>query len=68
VAKAQQLLDVTPPQPKVDVDAFRRRMRDHERAARLEELGRRNQEAFLEMQHAFAPGNQTRNGAEWRWR
>jgi hypothetical protein len=42
VAKAQQLLDATPPQPPIDVDAFRRRMREHERRARFEELARNN--------------------------
>ena len=56
----------SPPQPPIDVDEFRRRRREHERAARLEELGRRNQEAFLEMQHAFTPRNQMRNDADWR--
>jgi hypothetical protein len=32
--------------PPVDVDAFRRRMREHERAARFEELARRNAALF----------------------
>jgi hypothetical protein len=47
-----------------DVDAFRRRKREHELAAKLEELGRRNQALFLE-QGAFTPRNQTRNDADW---
>jgi hypothetical protein len=70
-AKAQLLLEATPsaeasPQPLIDIDEFRRRRRERERAARLEELARRNQEAFLEMQHAFTPRNQMRNDADWR--
>jgi hypothetical protein len=69
-AKAQLLRVATPsaeamPQPPIDVDEFRRRWRGRERAARLEELGRRNQEAFMEQQHAFTLGNQTRNDADW---
>ena len=44
--KAQQLLEATPsaetPQPRVDIDEFRRRMREHERRARFEELARNN--------------------------
>jgi hypothetical protein len=35
-----------PPQPRVDIDEFRRRMREHERAARLDELARRNAARF----------------------
>jgi hypothetical protein len=35
-----------PEAPAFDVDAFRRRMREHERAARLEELMRRNAALF----------------------
>jgi hypothetical protein len=42
--------------------------REHELAARLDRLGRRNAEAFVELQHAFTPGNQMRNDAVWRWR
>jgi hypothetical protein len=69
--KAQLLLEAlplpeAPPVPPVDVDEFRRRRRDHELAARLDELGRRNAEAFLEQQHAFTLRNQTRNDADWR--
>jgi hypothetical protein len=50
-AKAQLLLEATPsaevpPLPPVDVDAFRRRRREHERAARLEELCQRNAALF----------------------
>jgi hypothetical protein len=37
-----------PPAPPVDVDAFRARMRDHERARRLEQLGRSNAAAWGE--------------------
>jgi hypothetical protein len=45
--KAQLLLEATPsaeapPAPAFDVDAFRRRMRERERAARFDELARRN--------------------------
>jgi hypothetical protein len=40
-AKAQPTPEA-PPQPPVDVDAFRRRMREHERAARLERLASSN--------------------------
>jgi hypothetical protein len=54
-----------PEAPAFDVDAFRRRMRDHERAARLEELGRRNAAAWAE-QRGFTLGGQTRkNDADW---
>jgi hypothetical protein len=42
--------------------------REHELAARLDRLGRRNAEAFVELQHAFTLGNQMRNDAVWRWR
>ena len=35
-----------PPAPAFDVDAFRRRRREHELAARLEELARRNAARF----------------------
>src|SRR5271168_1930358 len=38
------------PQPPIDVDAFHRRRREHELAVRLDELGRRNAQAFLDMQ------------------
>ena len=55
-----------PPVPWIDVDEFRRRQRAHEQAARLQELASRNANAFVEMQHAFAPRNQTRTDAEWR--
>jgi hypothetical protein len=43
--EAQPLPEVTPSQP-VDVDAFRRRRREHERAARLEQLCQRNAALF----------------------
>ena len=52
-------------EPKVDIDAFRRRQRAHEQAARLQELASRNANAFVEMQHAFTPRNQTRTDADW---
>jgi hypothetical protein len=68
--KAQELLDATPSaeaphSPPIDVDEFRRRQREHELAARLTELGRRNAALFME-QGAFTLGNQTRNDADWR--
>ena len=53
-------------EPKVDIDAFRRRQRAHEQAARLQELASRNANAFVEMQHAFTPRSQMRNDADWR--
>jgi hypothetical protein len=62
-AKAQPTPEA-PPAPAFDVDEFRRRRREHELAARLDELGRRNAEAFLEQQHAFTLRNQTRNDAD----
>jgi hypothetical protein len=47
--KAQQLLEATPsPQPPIDVDAFRRRMREHERARRFERLASSNAAAWGE--------------------
>jgi hypothetical protein len=49
----------------VDLNEMFRRRRERERARRLEEFGRRNQEAFME-QRAFMAGNQTRNDADWR--
>jgi hypothetical protein len=52
------------PVPWIDVDAFRRRRREHELAARLEELGRRNAALFME-QGAFTLGRQTQND-DWR--
>jgi hypothetical protein len=50
-AKAQLLLEATPSAeapalPPIDVDEFRRRRRESERAARLEELMRRNAARF----------------------
>jgi hypothetical protein len=72
-AKAQELLEATPSAPSpeaisapVDLEAFHRRRREHELAARLEGLSRRNAEAFVEQQRAFTPGNQMRNDADWR--
>jgi hypothetical protein len=50
-AKAQLLLEATPSVealslPSIDVDEFRRRLREHERAARLEQLCQRNAALF----------------------
>jgi predicted thioredoxin/glutaredoxin len=66
-AKAQTAAQPTqnPPQPRVDLNELWRRRLERERARRLDELGRRNQEAFME-QRAFMAGNQTRNDADWR--
>jgi hypothetical protein len=67
-AKAQLLLEATPSPPAlppIDIDEFHRRRREHERAARLEELGRRNAEAWRE-QSAFMGGNHMPKDAEWR--
>jgi hypothetical protein len=50
-AKAQPAPEA-PPAPKVDIDAFRRRQREHERAARLDRLARSNADAWRE-QGAF---------------
>jgi hypothetical protein len=63
VAHAKSLLETTPPLPPVDIDAFRRRQREHERAARFEELGRRNAAIWME-QRPFMAGSQ-RNDADW---
>ena len=53
-----------PEAPAFDVDEFRRRMREHELAARLEELGRRNATAWAE-QSGFTLGNQKRKDEDW---
>ena len=51
---AHERIEALPPPPPeaaaFDIDGFRRRRREHELAARLDQLGRRNAEAFLEMQ------------------
>jgi hypothetical protein len=49
-AKAQTVAQPTqdPPQPRVDLNELWRRRLERERARRLDELGRRNQEAWLE--------------------
>jgi hypothetical protein len=49
-AKAQTVAQPTqdPPQPRVDLNEMLRRRLERERARRLDELGRRNQEAWLE--------------------
>src|ERR1700677_3215515 len=47
-----------PPAPLIDLNEMMRRRRERERARRLEEFGRRNQEAFME-QRAFMAGSQT---------
>jgi hypothetical protein len=68
--KAQQLLEAMPSaeavSAPVDLEAFHRRRLEHERRARFEEVASRNQALFMEQQHAFAPGNQMRNDADWR--
>ena len=46
LAKAQPLPEA-PLVPRIDIDEFRRRRREHELAARLDELGRRNAELFM---------------------
>jgi hypothetical protein len=43
---AAQPTPEAPPQPPIDVDAFRRRMRDHERARRFERLASSNAAAW----------------------
>jgi hypothetical protein len=68
-AKAQLLLEATasaesPPLP-IDVDEFCRRRHERERAARLEQLGPHNEEAWRE-QRAFLTGNSMRKDADWR--
>ena len=45
---AAQPTPEAPPQPPIDVDAFRRRMREHELAARFERLASSNAAAWLE--------------------
>jgi hypothetical protein len=59
VAQAKSLLDA-PPLPNVDIDAFRRRQREHERRARYEDLARRNAEAWMEQSRSLTIWNQTR--------
>ena len=54
-----------PPVSWTDVDAFRRQRLERERRARFEELARRNQSAFMEQQHAFAPSRDRPKGADW---
>ena len=67
-AKAQQLLEAAPSaeavSTPVDLEAFHRRRREHERRARYEELASRNQALFVD-QRAFTPGNQMRKDANW---
>jgi hypothetical protein len=65
VAHAKSLLDATPPLPPVDIDAFRRRQREHELAARFERLAKANAEAFMVQQHAFSPSRDRPKGADW---
>jgi hypothetical protein len=69
-AKAQLLLEATPPAeaptlPPVDVDEFRRRWREHGFAARLDELGRRNAEAFLDQGRGLGAGERLPKVAVW---
>ena len=66
LANAQPTAPEPPPAPTTDINEMFRRRRERERAVRLEELGRRNQEAFMEQQHAFTLGNPMRNDADWR--
>jgi hypothetical protein len=54
-AKAKELIEATPsPAPAFDVDAFRARMREHERAMRLERLASSNAAAWGEQQAFLA--------------
>jgi hypothetical protein len=54
-----------PPVSWTDVDAFRRRQREHELAARFERLAKANAEAFMGQQHAFSPSRDRPKGADW---
>jgi hypothetical protein len=45
----------TPPAPPIDLNEMLRRRQERERAARFEELARRNAALFVEQQRAFAP-------------
>jgi hypothetical protein len=63
---AAQPTPEAPPAPAFDVDEFRRRRREHELAARLDELGRRNAEAFVGQQRAFMASNYLPKDADWR--
>ncbi len=69
-AKAQLLLE-GPPSPEaaqappIDVDEFRRRRREHERAAILDKFARSNEEAWRE-QEAFLAGRYRPKDADWR--
>ena len=70
-AKAQLLLEATPsaeapPLPLIDVDEFRRRQRERAAAAKLEELGRRNQALFVGQQRTFLAANSMQKAADWR--
>jgi hypothetical protein len=68
--KAQLLLEATPsaeaPLPPIDVDEFRRRRRERELAARLEEFGRRNAELFMVQGRAIWGGERLPKDADWR--
>jgi hypothetical protein len=69
-AKAQLLLEGAPApeaaqSPPIDVDEFHRRRRERELAARLQELGRRNAEAWREQAATFRVGSQSAD-ADWR--
>jgi hypothetical protein len=61
LAKAQPSSEA-PPAPLIDLNEMLRRRRERERAAKLEEFGRRNQEAWqqLEMVHRMGAG------VDWR--
>jgi hypothetical protein len=63
------LLEAAPPPtasplPLIDVDEFRRRRRESERAARLNELGRRNAEAWRD-QSGLIAGNKRLKDADF---
>jgi hypothetical protein len=53
LALAPQPTPEPPPAAPVSLDELWRRRRERNNAQRLEELARRNQEAFVEQQHAF---------------
>jgi hypothetical protein len=55
-----------PPVPWIDVDEFRRRRREHELAARLEEFGRRNAELFMVQGRGIWGGERLPKDADWR--
>jgi hypothetical protein len=62
---AAQPTPEAPPAPAFDVDEFHRRRRERERAARFEELARRNAEAWLDQGRALRVGERLPKDAEW---